>query len=646
MNNWIDLPVIEVMEYFGGVMGTALSWARRYALIFGLVGLVWSGFKVMLARMTVKDLWWDTFFKWFGFVFLISLYPSIVGGFAGIGNEVGLKVGGGKTTVIKNLKALRDGVKKDLALEEKWANDMADEISLATNGIKLSSSFDESASYDDFINSVRGEITVFSNKKAREKAMKIADEYADRAKYKVMFGQRSLAALESVLVRKDLDGKVVEWNSDLTNTYLDLDIFLKDAEGNDSYYISPSALLKVALFSGMVMWEKENIIFNRVTDEISSDKDLGRVDKAVKQIAHQFSRIPQIILTLFCVIVLIVATIFAEIQYLMTVIEYTIIAGIGAMFIPLMLFDGTKDIPKKLIPVFISFMVKFIVITTCIMFVYSLLINNCIHTIADDNGMNLTVVGEIFFEAALAYVLTQNAPKIAQTILTGQPQLSMGEALAGAGTALATAGGMKAVASGAARTAYNKGSDAVGGISKMHGAAKEARSMVGQNASRAQKFKASMGAYGAVATEELKEKMKTKAEKFSKGHSSIPVLDRALQMSGLKDSSLGGGAGGSGGGASAHRMTGQWYNKDTQQSESLNTTSNPNFASATKYDPKTQSQRSMTHKEFNAEKQNQGAQLIREKVERENAKKAERENSQKNSSELPDNLSGNERAYK
>ena len=641
MNNWIDLPVIEVMEYFGGVMSTALIWARRYALIFGLVGLVWSGFKVMLARMTVKELWWDTFFKWFGFALLITLYPSLVGGFAGIGNEAGLKVGGGKATVIKNLNALRDGVKKDLELERKWANDMANEISLATGGIELSSSFDEVGSYDDFINNVRGEITVFSNKKAREKAKKIADEYADRSKYKVMFGQRSLAALESVLVRKNLDGKVVEWNSNLTNTYLDLDIFLKDAEGNDSYYISPSALLKVALFSGMVMWEKENIVFNRVSDEISTDKELGRVDKAVKQIAHQFSRIPQMVLTLLCVIVLIMATIFAEIQYLMTVIEYTIIAGLGAMFLPLMLFDGTKDIPKKLIPVFISFMVKFIVMTTCIMFVYSLLINNCIHTIADDNGMNLTVVGEIFFEAALAYVLTQNAPKIAQTILTGQPQLSMGEFVAGAGTALATAGGMKAVASGAARKAYNGGSTAVGEGKKMNAAAKAASGSLGDNATRGQKIRAAMSGAGAVARQDLKDRAKAGFEKFSKSQSSIPVVDKALQMSGFKDSpAVSGGAGG-GGGSSAYGVTGQG-----RDGKAISTTSNPSFATATKYDEKTQSQRNMTHKEFNTEKMRQGVEIgsqvgekMRAKIDAQNAKKIEQ------GGELPENLSGNERGY-
>ena len=30
MNSWIDLPVVSVMEYFGGVMATAFNWATIY----------------------------------------------------------------------------------------------------------------------------------------------------------------------------------------------------------------------------------------------------------------------------------------------------------------------------------------------------------------------------------------------------------------------------------------------------------------------------------------------------------------------------------------------------------------------------------------------------------------------------------------
>ena len=106
-NTWIDLPVVEAMEYFGGIIGQAYRWANRYALIFGLIGLIWSGYKLVMSRMTVKDLWWDTLFKWVGFLVLMELYPTMTIGFNAIGTQIGLKAGGGQTVIIQGLKSFR-----------------------------------------------------------------------------------------------------------------------------------------------------------------------------------------------------------------------------------------------------------------------------------------------------------------------------------------------------------------------------------------------------------------------------------------------------------------------------------------------------------------------------------------------------------
>ena len=120
------------------------------------------------------------------------------------------------------------------------------------------------------------------------------------------------------------------------------------------------------------MFEKEHMVFTRAVKQIDEREDKGLVDfsKMNDKLNAYLSRIPQMIMCIFSCFVLVFATAFAGIQYVMTILEYTIICGLGAIFIPLMLFDGTKDIPKKLIPVFTSFLVKIMVITICLMFVY------------------------------------------------------------------------------------------------------------------------------------------------------------------------------------------------------------------------------------------------------------------------------------
>lgn len=644
-NTWIDLPVVQALEYFSSMLVQGMKWATRYGLLFGVIGILWSGFKVMMSRMSIKDLWWDTLFKWVGFTLLLALYPAMSMGFSAIGHEVGLKVGGGNQAIIDGLKSLRTTIKADLETQQAWADGLETELETRFNNLTLNTDFQNSSSYADYLNKVSDEIDMmnFSSKKDKQKAQELVNDYKSKAKYRIMFGAQTLSVLERVLVEKELDG---EKGDNLTNSYVDLDIYLRDSKGEPTSYISPSALLRLSLLCCQIMWEKENVTFNKVSDEIDANDDLGMIKKATTQLGHQLTRIPSVLMCFCCCVVLIVATIFAELQYVMTIIEYTIIVGIGAIFIPLILFDGTKDIPKKLVPVFISFLVKILVITICLMFVYYLMIENCINTIADDGGMNWTVVGEIFFLAALCYILTQNAPKIAQTILTGQPQLSMGEALAGAGTALATGAAIKQ-APHAATMAAAKGkaklNDTVGSVKKGNAAAKAAVSSLGENATAKQKRQAAFKARGAVASQGLKDRVHAKFEAAGKeSGTGFSMLDKMAQQTGLTKSGGFGGTGGAGGGSSsAYGQTGQ-----SKGGAFLNTSSNRHFATATKTDKKTGYQRSMTKKEFDAEKEAQGTNIgakvglaMKQEIDNQNQIKASQENKP-----LPENLSGGRRA--
>lgn len=643
-NTWIDLPVVEAMEYFGGMVVQGLKWATRYAALFGLIGIIWSAFKVMMSRMSIKDLWWDTLFKWIGFTLLITLYPAITISFSKIANDIGMRAGGGKQVIIDGLTVLKQTIKKDLEVQAAWADGMVSDLETNFDNLTLTTEFQNSSSYDDYMNKVADELgaMTFKSKSDKKKALSIVNEYKERNKYKVMFSGLTLSVLEKILIEKDMSG---EEGDNLTESYVDLDIWLRDSNGQPSCYISPSALLKVALLSCQIMWEKENVTFNKVSDDIESDEDLGMVKKAFAQLGHSLSRIPNMFMCFWCCIVLVLATIFAEIQYIMTILEYTMIVGIGAIFIPLLLFDGTKDIPKKLIPVFISFMVKMIVITVCLMFVYYLMIENCINTIADDGGMNWTAIGEITFESLLCYVLTQNAPKVAQTILTGQPQLSMGEALAGAATVGATAAGIKqAPHAGAMAAAKSKSklNDMAGSVKKSNAASKAAKESLGDGASGLKKFAAGAMARGAVAGKDLKDRMHAKFESAGKqGGTGFSMADKVLQQTGLSSGGTGG-VGGGAGGSSAYGQTGQG-SMEGHRGETLNASSNPNFKTATKTDELTGQQRSMNRKEFMNEKKQQGSGVGEKVGEWLNNHSQQKVDSGQGNNPLPEKLSDDER---
>nr|WP_180485574.1 type IV secretion system protein [Treponema socranskii] len=644
MNGWLDLPVVQGLEYFTGILAKGYMWAGRYAALFGLIGIVWSAFKLAMSRMTVKDLWWDTLFKWIGFILLFNLYPSIIVGVGAIAHEIGMKAGGGKAAIISELKAMRESIKADIATNNALDNGQDAETKSRFQEYSNESAFETAKDYNDFMNAMSGKSGAyqFDSKSDKAQGRQKTKQRQENKKFGGMFSSATLKALDNVLVERNLDGTK---GDNLTDTYLDLDLYIKDANGDDTFYLSPSALIRVALLASNVMYDKEQIQFLERKEEIEAS-DMNMLQKIGAGFTNNLSRLPDRIVILFCCIVLILSTLFAEVQYIMTIFEFTLVAGIGAIFIPLMLFDGTKDIPKKFIPVFISFLIKMAVITLCLMFVFYLVIESCINTIVDD-GYNIFVkFADICFNAIICYVMTQNAPKIAQTILTGQPQLSMGEFLAGAATAGVTAGTMHGMAKNAIRGTMNTGMNAVGEARKMNEARKgAARQTAKLGGTRREGNIAAIRAMGAVASADLKERVRAGAERFQKGNNSNPIFDRVKQTLAFGNGQGTYGGSGSGGGTNAYGIHGQG-SMQGHAGETLSAVSNQNFKNATRYDERTGQQRNMTAREFNAEKEKQGK-MIGDNIALDMAVKKQAKNTgnaKKRDNALGENLTGNTRA--
>ncbi len=608
-NSWIDLPIIETIEYFTVLCSKALQWAGKYAKLFALIGIIWAGLKIMLGREQVKKASWDMLFKCLTFFFLIEFWPAITYGFLGIATQIGENIGPGKQMLEQDLKTLYAQTKKSKTYGLR-AKQLDTTIAKEAK-IKLNEPISLNESYANYLERVRDKINFmdipeFSGDK------KVAQQIIDRFQEQMseeetfMFSGATLMALNSVCTEKKVDGTD---GSDLVDTYVQLDTYLVDKNGDNTAFVSPAAMLRLSVLCGMVMKDRWEFEYKKIEESIKEEHPIigGLINTA-----HGATKILQMIELLFCQLVLLLAVAFAMIQYVMTLIEFTIVSAIAAVFLPLMLFDGTKDIPKKFIPVFIGMMMKIICILACVYFVAYLLTQHATNVITETWGVNLWAVAEILFISMLSYILTQNAPKIAQTILTGQPQLSMGEALQGAGMSAATFAGMKQAPGAAMQAAArvgNKVNDIRGGIAKSNAAASYAKTH----------GMSSVGARFAVASEGLKERFRAGMEAAGqKSGTGFSMVDKALQMSGLSGGSGGGGGAGGGSGSSAYGQTGQYL--EGNELKSMNTTSNANYKNATKYDERIKGQRHMTAKEFIDEKAKQGEQLMRERI---NQKKVE-----------------------
>lgn len=482
MNDWIDLPIISAIDYFQGILRYFLNFARTYGSFFGLIGLVWTGIRLVNSRIDLRSAWWDSLSKWFIFLLLINFYAAGTSLVSSISNSVGLNAGNGKSTIIKNFTSLKTRIEAEIKVYDKWVNGLTDLVN-AELGIELDYLDPSAYELDDmsedavtYFMNMQNQVDnhKFSSKQQRKEFQRKIDAYFDTMpdQDNSIWGSQTLEALNSILIVTSADGSSKQ---NFTGAYVtdkpELNIWLKNSEGKATNYLSSSAIFRIGVLTSQIIWEKA---FMDVTEKVNSD---GEIEYKIKK-NNKFSpkKIGTYIMTGICCLCIIFAVAFALIQYVMCILEFTIVQGIGAAFIPFYLFDGTKDIPKKLLPVFTGFAIKILVMVICLMFVINMYLNFAAEQISPTSGsMGFPAFAECIFICLLSFVLTSNAPKIAMTLLTGQPQLSMGELVQAAATFGAGAMATKNLASTVASPAMAQAKRKAHEWGEQRGAASSAR---------------------------------------------------------------------------------------------------------------------------------------------------------------------------
>ena len=475
MNDWIDLPIISAIEYFQGILGYFLNFAQKYGSFFGLIGLVWTGIRLVNSRIDLRSAWWDSLSKWFIFILLINFYAAGTSLISSISNEIGLNAGSGKSTIIKNFTTLKTRIEADTKAYENWANGLIDLVNEEL-GIQLDyvDPYNIDESLENIVYNEQYKNYQFSSRKQKNDfEQKVMDYFWNLPDYdNSIWGNETLEALNSVLVIESADGKT---KTDLTSAYVtdmpELNIWLKDSEGKPTNYLSSSAVFRIGILTSQIIWEKA---FMNVTEEVGSDGEVEYIVK--KENNFKIKKIGTYVMAGICCVCIVFSVAFALIQYVMCILEFTIVQGIGAAFIPFYLFDGTKDLPKKLLPVFTGFAIKILVMVICLMFVINMYLVFAAEQISPTSGsMGWPAFGECIFICLISFILTSNAPKIAMTLLTGQPQLSMGEFMQAAGTFAAGAVAAKGVASTALSPAMAQAKKKAHEWSEQRGAATSAK---------------------------------------------------------------------------------------------------------------------------------------------------------------------------
>ncbi len=467
---FIDTSVVDVITYFVKMGDYVLKIALDLGRLLTFVGFLWTCLQVVMGQKKMADMLVGTAMKWLMFFFVFSMYPGFCTGLRKLSTNIGNQASGTSISFINKeitdfftemekliaAKDVDEAMKKaQLDVEEEFRKrreEVEEVYRKYDTGVRVKD--------DELLALAQAEEKALAN--ATKKAQKKTGKAAEKAKKKF---EEKLAAFKEVIIIDEKD-QISKYKMDLSLKSGNTDIGL----------ISPASVLKVVMLISEIMAEAEvtQIGENGIKENIAT---FFLPNLTLK-------RMQNIILSGVCSIGMILTCAFVLIQYVMAIIEYAIIASFSVILVPCMLFDGLKDLSNKILPSLMAQAIKLIMIIICLYWSILSFAQMGKNIILNDAGFDLKLFGFVVFNLILILAICTNAPKLACTLLTGQPQMSMGEfmgAVGGLFTGAKIVGGASMAAGKVAKgavdaglAAVGKGSNAVGNIAQSGGAAKQA----------------------------------------------------------------------------------------------------------------------------------------------------------------------------
>lgn len=455
-----------------------LKIALDLGRLLAVMGFAWTSLQVVMGQKQMAGMLIGTATKWIFFFLIMSLYPGFTLGLRKLCTDIGNNASGMTVSFInKQLTEYITGIEtlansaKGQMVEFNFEQDEVfqrrkeelDQV-YATQDVGM-------RNYDDDLMALKQE---------RQKAYKKAQE--ENAKENAKYEKQYQGYVAKIVGIKSI--MIVDEESQAERYKLDLS--LRTSSGKDTGYISPNAVLKVVLLISEIMWEKEWFALNTEWAKAAGKKIDEMTGEPEKLGAWDITKFPvrkliNIFFVIICVIGMIIVSSSVLIQYIMAIIEYSITSGFAVLLVPCMLFDGLKDMSNKILPTLLSQAVKMMFIIICMLWTILSFVQIGKNACNSNAGFDLKLFAYVIFNLILIFSICSNAPKLAQTLLTGQPQMSMGEFVAAAG---AVAGGAMAAKNGiqkgaaAAKNGIQKGvegaANRIGDAAGMAGAAKKA----------------------------------------------------------------------------------------------------------------------------------------------------------------------------
>ena len=419
------------MDYFISMTTSFLDVALTLGKLLALVGILWSCVQLAFGTLETRKFITGTITKFIFFFLCLSLFPAFSKGLKTFAIELSTKVSG--SSLSSTTQRLIDFMQEIEEVSNQKLSEVVDQKEILSQRITKLKEMKSNANNLKNMNPeyIRQQNVYMENAISNlEKEQQELARQIEAAGSNPAGANRTYNAIRSVLIVDD---------TSVAGKYR-MDLEMKDPKGQGTGYISPNALLRVSLLAAQIMWQKE---WNDDVIPAWEEKDkagfFSRTTEALSISKFPFSKIFEIILCFITEILIVVVTITTLIQYVMCIIEYSICSSFSIILIPCLLFDGMKDMVQKILPSLFAQAVKLSMIVICMFFCADTYLDLAIDTIASKTPFDINQFAYVLFTLVLVFALCSNAPKLAVTLLSGQPQMSMGEFVQAAGAMVAGA---------------------------------------------------------------------------------------------------------------------------------------------------------------------------------------------------------------
>lgn len=450
LNTALDINNMEGLKLFDtpymNITSNALSMIVNFMQYSGLlvsvcafIALIWNAFQMWCSTVEFKKFYADAVYKCLVVMILMNVYPTVITKTYNFATELGVEASGGEKTVITAFSGLAKQTKKI------WNTGTASMIEQLQNGVgedgkmvvdqNLIKTFTEYGMTEEEalawarekgIEVTTGKVKG-SQKKAQKNAIKAFKNDTERQKY-MKQSMAIIHAMSQVLTGTS-DSAMADGSISAT------EILRMGDEALDNVFYNPyikgtkrlsfSAMMKTAV----IISECASAGAMSALEETDSSKQSSWEDLAKSKKPHLlFTFVGKLLINTFVYkILMLIAVAYCMIEYIVTLIEYLIVAAVSALLIPFFFIDATKQFAMNILKSVFSYFIKILVTTMMIFFVVSMYIDlgSLILARKDlDSIMSLLVYGCI---TMLGMVLVKNSGKIAGAVISGNPSMGLGD---------------------------------------------------------------------------------------------------------------------------------------------------------------------------------------------------------------------------